>query len=70
MTNRLLDIRIEWRRIINNIRYCYAHQDGRLLLLRMNNFPDEPMFTLIDGIDIFDIDDLPEKWIYPYLNEN
>ena len=65
----ILKAKIKWERIPENIRYCSAEYNGSLLLLRINNFPDEPLFTLINGKEITDFDDLPSKWDYPYLAE-
>jgi hypothetical protein len=35
-------------------------------LLRLNNFPEEPLLTLIFGLEIIDIEDVPEKWKVPF----
>jgi hypothetical protein len=28
----------------------------------MNNFPDEILYTVINGLEIIDIEDKPENW--------
>ena len=47
-------------------RYFFANIDGELLLLRLNDFPDEPLFTLIRGLEIVDIEEAPKDWYIPY----
>ena len=40
-----------------------ASVDGHWWVLRLNNFPDHPMWTLfVDGARRFDLDDEPECW--------
>jgi len=34
----------------------------------MNNFPDEPLYTIIDGLDIFDREDKPDGWALQEIN--
>ena len=43
-------------------RFFYCEIEGRLILLRMNNFPDEVLYTVINGLEIIDIEDKPENW--------
>lgn len=57
---------IYWQNHEMNHRYFFAYADGVLLLLRMNDFPDEPLLTLINGLEIMDIDDVPPDWIIPF----
>lgn len=42
--------------------YYYNEEYDKLILLRMNNFPEEPLFTLINGLDITDLEDKPIGW--------
>jgi len=40
-----------------------AMVDGQQWLIRLNNFPDEPLFTLlIAGAEILHFDDWPKQW--------
>ena len=67
--SKILNTKINWVRVDDNIRYCFAYYQEKVILLRMNDFPDEPLFTLINGISITDLDELPSKWSYPYLSD-
>jgi len=47
--------------------YCTT-LEGRTLVLRVNDFPAEPMYTLVtDGQDIADLDSWPDAWIRPAI---
>ncbi len=59
-------ISLLWQKHSINKRYFYSLNDGKLLLLRLNNFPDEPFLTLIDGLSILDLDNVPENWVIPF----
>lgn len=65
-TNHLIYESIIWEKHFLNERYFYSTNNGKLLLLRLNNFPDEPLLTLIDGLNIFDLEDVPDNWIVPF----
>ncbi|MCG2616966.1 hypothetical protein LZZ85_21900 [Terrimonas sp. NA20] len=62
----LKNIEIKWHRNKSHHRFYYSELAGELLLLRLNDFPDEPLLTLIKGQNIWDIDDVPEKWNIPF----
>jgi hypothetical protein len=47
----------------------YAYVDGKKWRLRMNDFPEEPLFTLIVGEQTIDFDDRPPTWTLPRLDE-
>ena len=49
-----------------NKRYFFAIDNSELILLRLNDFPDEPLLTLIKGKEILDIDDTPLQWIIQF----
>ena len=43
-----------------------AHIKGRTFTIRVNNFPDEPLYTLlVDGQEIEDLEDWPSPWVRP-----
>jgi hypothetical protein len=62
----LLKTDLYWKKHPQNDRYFYIERDEIIILLRINNFPDEPLYTLINGLDIIDIEDKPEQW---HLND-
>ncbi len=64
-SNHLLSLSIYWQKVKETERYYYAYQNDELLLLRMNNFPDEPLYTLINKLQISDLDNLPNTWVLP-----
>lgn len=53
---------IKWSKHTSNDRYWLAKFDDKTFYLRMNNFPDEPLYTFISKKQIEDLDDLPENW--------
>ena len=57
---------IYWQKHSNNQRYFYAYSNGELLLLRLNDFPDQPFLTLIRGMGIIDMEETPEDWVVPF----
>jgi len=65
-SNELLNESIFWQKHESHNRYFYAYNDGELLLLRLNNFPDEPLITLIRRLDIVDMEEVPMNWVVPF----
>jgi hypothetical protein len=59
----ILKSTIFWKKLPNNERYFYSESFENLIYLRLNNFPDEPLFTLINGLEAIDIEDRPSGWI-------
>ncbi|MEV0696838.1 hypothetical protein AB0I53_02815 [Saccharopolyspora sp. NPDC050389] len=58
--------RPQWRRTGDPRFPVAAIVDGRSWALRLNSFPDHPLWTLfVDGARRFDIDDLPSTWGKP-----
>lgn len=66
VVNELIEKSIYWQKHPKNARYFYAYNDTELLLLRLNDFPDEPLLTLIKGLEILDIEEVPEHWVVPF----
>ncbi|HVF04962.1 MAG TPA: hypothetical protein VNA20_08990 [Frankiaceae bacterium] len=55
-----------WRRTGNPYFPTAARVDGRWWVLRVNSFPDHPLWTLfVDGERRFDVDDAPARWGTP-----
>jgi hypothetical protein len=63
MTNEeLISSTVFWKKHPDIGYYYYNEEYDKLILLRMNNFPEEPLFTLINGLDITDLEDKPTGW--------
>ena len=58
----LISSTIFWKKHPEIGYYYYNEEYDKLILLRMNNFPEEPLFTLINGLDITDLEDKPTGW--------
>lgn len=44
--------------------------DRRLVLIRLGDFPVEPMYTLVvDGVDVDEFDGWPHRWERPETTE-
>ncbi|HOI82970.1 MAG TPA: hypothetical protein PKW30_01550, partial [Campylobacterales bacterium] len=47
-----------------HILYKSFSSNGRIIEIRMNDFPDEPLYTLLEhGIEIIHFNNLPKNWI-------
>jgi hypothetical protein len=56
-------VRPRWHRTGNACFPTAARVDGRWWVLRVNSFPDHPLWTLfVDGERRFDLDDAPGSW--------
>ena len=54
---------VAWTRTDDVEHPWVAHVDGRGWLLRLGDFPAEPLYTLvIDGADVASFDTWPEAW--------
>ncbi|MBL4708041.1 MAG: hypothetical protein JKY48_06340 [Flavobacteriales bacterium] len=62
----LLNAKIEWVRGKSDKKFFVASYKGIDLLLRMNNFPEEPMYTLFWIEESSDFDDKPDSWKINY----
>jgi hypothetical protein len=55
-----------WKRTGNAYFPSAALVDGQWWVLRLNSFPDHPLWTLfVDGACRFDVDDAPATWGQP-----
>ena len=61
---------INWREVKPNSSEFEATIDGRRYELRMNDFPDEPLYTLRGEEGAIDIDDAPGCWTIPPLDDS
>jgi hypothetical protein len=62
---RLFNQKIVWKRSMKSNVEFIAYVDGEDSLLRINDFPDEPFFTLIFKGNEYDFDDAPKLWEIP-----
>ncbi|QQT32014.1 hypothetical protein I6I99_05430 [Sphingobacterium multivorum] len=58
----LISSTIFWKKHPEIGYYYYNEEYDKLILLRMNNFPEEALYTLINGLDITDLEDKPTGW--------
>ncbi|MEV6583118.1 hypothetical protein AB0M92_33725 [Streptomyces sp. NPDC051582] len=55
-----------WHQTGSRVFCRAARADGRWWVLRLNHFPEHPLYTLfIDAHVIGDIDDVPDAWHLP-----
>jgi hypothetical protein len=60
------DRAITWKHTGDGELPYRAQVEGRALAIRINDFPAEPLYTLIiDGEEIADLDDWPTRWVRP-----
>lgn len=58
--------KIEWRETGDPTHPYAAEIDGEKYLIRLNDFPDEHLYTLlVDGNDVADFDDWSACWKRP-----
>ena len=58
--NDILMLPVAWRKVSDGL--WIAHIRGAECFLRMNNFPDEPLYTIKAGDTSIDVDDAPPAW--------
>ena len=61
-----LNRKVTWQESQDAEHPYQAWIGGAHWVIRINDFPDEPLYTLlIDGIPVLDFDDWPQAWIRP-----
>jgi hypothetical protein len=60
----LLRRNIHWKEEVKGGIMFHANVDNDLCLLRMNDYPDEPLYTLSWRDLELDVDDKPEGWTF------
>jgi hypothetical protein len=63
---QLLTNPITWKNHPTHIRYFFTEFHNQIVLLRLNDFPDEPLLTMIYGMEILDIEERPVEWFIPF----
>ena len=66
----LLDKKIKWKNHPTNLRYYFTEFNQQIILLRVNNFPEEPLLTVINRLEILDLEKIPSKWILEGIPTN
>jgi hypothetical protein len=57
---------VAWRRTGKGEHPYEAEVDGERWVLRVNDFPAEPMYTvLVEGVEVEDVESWPEGWRRP-----
>jgi hypothetical protein len=63
--DRLRSAKVDWEPAKDGESVFVAAFDGKLVYLRLNEFPAEPLCTLIvDGLEA-DLEDFPASWTLP-----
>jgi len=60
--NNLENKKLFWRKHPTNVKFFFIKEQDKTILLRLNNFPEEPLLTIINGMDIYDIEERPITW--------
>ena len=63
--SELFKQKIEWSEEVPGGTQFYAYIDGELCQLTMNDYPDEPLYTLKWKNFSLDLDDRPNGWKFP-----
>ena len=66
---QILRASVVWREVVPGGVEFHAEVKGHTCKLRMNDFPEEPLYTLIVEGEELDIDDAPKGWSFPSLPE-
>jgi hypothetical protein len=64
---KLFERKIRWQNVKDSGVEFIAEVDNEKCILRMNDFPDEPLFTLIYKGNQIDFDNRPALWEIPFL---
>ena len=68
--NRLIWSPLKWSPLLSSDRdFMTDKYLNDVCYLRMNDFPDEPLWTLFYKGDSIDFDDTPSVWSITYRNE-
>ena len=62
----VLDAKVVWHEVSPRGVEVEAIINGVRVRLRMNDFPDNPLYTLIMGDESLDLEDAPECWVLPW----
>jgi hypothetical protein len=65
MIGEVLKAQVVWQEVTPGGVEFVAEVRGHPCKLRMNDFPDEPLYTLSVGGNKIDLDDAPAGWAFP-----
>lgn len=66
LANRRHSTKIMWDHTGDGVIPYRAKVHGKTMEIRVNNFPAEPLYTLIvDGVETENLDDWPSAWVKP-----
>jgi hypothetical protein len=66
MIEQVMNEEVFWEKVTpEGVEYT-ATVKGRACKLRMNDFPEEPLYTLTVGDEQVDLDDAPKSWHFPW----
>jgi hypothetical protein len=65
LLNQLQQARVDWQKTSESPYAFQAMFQGKVVRLRLNHFPEEPLCTVIlDGIET-DLHEFPKSWTLP-----
>ncbi len=68
--NQILKEKLNWKPMTESERdFVSDIYEKEECFLRMNNFPEEPLWTLFFKEESVDFDDAPSKWHITYRSE-
>ncbi|MCP3141517.1 hypothetical protein [Pyxidicoccus xibeiensis] len=64
--NDFIKRKLSWAKTTDPLHPFRAQVDGHTLTVRLGDFPEESMYTLlVDGQSIVEFDDWPKSWTRP-----
>lgn len=60
---KIVDARIQWQQLSGP--YFQSNFQGKIIKLRLNDFPDEVLWTLIVDGEELNLEETPPHWILP-----
>ena len=69
ITEELRRAKVDWQKTPESPYLFEAVWNGREIRLRLNDFPDEPICTLLVGAQETQLDEFPKGWTLPRHRE-
>lgn len=64
----LLNKKLKWFEVLPSNHRFFTQYEGRECILQMNDFPEEPLYTLFYEEKSIDFDDKPIEWELPEID--